>query len=165
MAETQSPRALSHVGLTVEDVEAAATWYEDVLGFQRLFGPERIERGEGHFGRLLDDGDAKFQWLSIVHLITGNHIGLELLEFDDTNGSADPTPPAPGLDHLCVVDPEVGALAETIAEHGGEHVKDVWTLYPEREYEMTYCRDPFGNRIEIHSHSYEQAHANISTYE
>lgn len=159
------PRGLSHVGLTVEDIESATEWYERVLGFTRLFGPERVERGEGHFGRLLSDGDGTFEWLKLAHLVSGNQVGLELLEFDRTGTAPDATPTAPGFGHLCVVDPDVEGLAREIEANGGEQIKDIWSVYADREYTMTYCLDPFGNRIEIHSHSYERTHANIDGYE
>ncbi len=58
--------------------------------------------------------------------------------------------------HFCVQDPDVEGLAKKIVEHGGKQRMPVRHYYPgEKPYRMVYCEDPFGNIIEIYSHSYE----------
>ena len=51
-------------------------------------------------------------------------------------------------------------LAERIAEAGGEQTSEVWHLFPDQEYRLVYCEDPYGNLIEVYSHSYEQIYSN-----
>lgn len=62
----------------------------------------------------------------------------------------------PGLFQVCVVSPDVGALAKRIAEHGGRQTTEVHQ--PSPRYLLCYCEDPWGNAIEINNHTYLQAH-------
>ena len=165
MTESTYPRAFAHVGVTVPDAEEAVEWYTDVLGLQHVMGPMTVEHGEDHIGRLCADvlGDTDWETVEIAHLATSDGTGVELFEFDDTE-AADPDPKTPGPFHVCVIDPDVEALAERIAESGGEHHTDVWKLFPDQQYRMTYCKDPFGNLVEIYSHGYERIYANQGDY-
>jgi len=53
-------------------------------------------------------------------------------------------------------DPDVEGLAKKIVEHGGKQRMPIREYYPgEKPYKMVYMEDPFGNIIEIYSHSYE----------
>ncbi|RQG93572.1 VOC family protein [Natrarchaeobius chitinivorans] len=156
------PRSLGHIGITVDDIDAGVEWYEDVLGFTHVMGPEKVHANEGHFGKLVADGMSGFEWMKIAHMATGNHVGVELFEYDTTDGESDPDVMQPGLNHICVQDPNIEALATKIDETGGNQIKDIWNVYPDEEYKMTYCEDPFGNYIEIHTHGYEHGHANMT---
>ena len=50
--------------------------------------------------------------------------------------------------------PGPGVRGEAL--HGGKQRMPVREYYPgEKPYRMVYCEDPFGNLIEIYSHSYE----------
>ena len=59
--------------------------------------------------------------------------------------------------HFCVQDPDVEGLAERIVEAGGKkRMQAPRYYYPgEKPYRMIYMEDPFGNILEIYSHSYE----------
>lgn len=84
---------------------------------------------------------------------------MEFFEFSATEGSESTDFRRAGYFHVYVVDPDVEGLMRTIEEHGGEHHTDVWRLYEnDPDYTLTFCRDPFGNLIEIYSHSHEQMH-------
>jgi hypothetical protein len=57
-----------------------------------------------------------------------------------------------------VVGAEAGEMfgGGKIVENGGKQRMPVREYYPgEKPYRMVYCEDPFGNLIEIYSHSYE----------
>ena len=43
------PRVLGHIGLTVEDIDAAYKWYRDVLGFTPVMEPDTVTPEDGHF--------------------------------------------------------------------------------------------------------------------
>jgi catechol 2,3-dioxygenase-like lactoylglutathione lyase family enzyme len=62
-----------------------------------------------------------------------------------------------GVFHFCVQDPNVEELAERIVAEGGKKRMDKPRYYfpGEKPYRMIYMEDPFGNIIEIYSHSYE----------
>ena len=158
------PRGLAHVGMTVPDIEAAMDWYADVLGFEPIMGPVEVEYGEDHIGKLCADVLGEFDTVSIAHMATGNQVAVEFFEFDETEAEADPTPSEAGYFHACVIDPNIEELAAEIADSGGDHHTDIWNLFPDQPYRMTYCKDPWGNIVEIYTHSHERIYSNQGDY-
>lgn len=162
------PRAFSHIGITVTDIEKAVEWYQDVLGSYVLMSPTVIEEDDSQIGRLCTDiFGAGFKSFRIAHLTTSDGIGLELFEFSrpkserrEKNFEYWKT----GIFHFCVTDPDIEGLAKRIAETGGKQRSQVWTLFPDKPYKMTYCEDPWGNILEIYTHSYEQIYSNLGNY-
>ena len=65
-----------------------------------------------------------------------------------------------GYWHICFTDPEIDALVARIVAAGGKQRTDVWAFIPGTDRKLCYCEDPFGNVIEIFSHTYEQTFAN-----
>lgn len=157
------PRGVAHVGVTVPEIEEAIDWYESVLGFDLLMGPQRIEHGEEHIGKLCADVLGEFETVRIAHVATGDGFAVEFFEFPET-GENEPDPTEAGYFHLCVIDPEIEELASEIVDAGGEHPSDVWELFPGQEYRMTYCNDPWGNIVEIYTHSHERIYSNQGDY-
>lgn len=154
------PRRLAHVGLTVPDVEAAVEWYREVLGFDVIAAPETFEPDDDHAGELLTEALGAFERVTIAHLETASGVAVEFLSFAATGTQADLTPRRAGWAHLCVVDEDVAGLAARIDDHGGDHYAAVREVFPGEPYRLTYCRDPFGNRIEIYSHGDARTFAN-----
>jgi hypothetical protein len=62
-----------------------------------------------------------------------------------------------------VVDPDIEGLAKRIADSGGKQNSAVWTLLEGEPFQAVYCQDPWGNIIEIYSHSTELMYANRDT--
>jgi len=157
------PRSLSHIGIGVNDINASVEWYEDILGLERVLGPEKIFAGEEHIGKLLAavDQPPDFEWIKLALLTTGDHVGVEFYEFDRQGTRDESAERRPGLSHFCIQDPDIEQLAADIDANGGKHIEDVWRILPDEPYKMTYCKDPFGNVIEIHTHGFEQTHANL----
>ena len=147
--------AITHVGLTVPDVSTASRWYEQVLGFEPLGAPAEVRTGNGHAGRVAADvlgrGFAAFRQ---AHLAGANGVALELFDFDRAPEALR------GLFHFCVVSPDVRRTAARIASHGGRQTSRVWRIFEDEPYLTCYCRDPFGNRIELYSHSHERTYSN-----
>ena len=157
MANERYPRSLAHVGITVPDIEEAIDWYQDIFGWTLLKEPRTATGGDGYGGRRAVDVLGDFSEMTVAHLMTGNQVGIELFEFSDTEASARTDRKQPGLFHLCVVDPNVEALARRIDQRGGEHYSEIWPLFEgDEEHVLTYCKDPYGTLIEIYSHSHEQ---------
>ncbi|WP_397599680.1 lactoylglutathione lyase family protein [Silvanigrella sp.] len=158
------PRAFSHIGITVPDLEKAIQFYEEVLGFYMIMRPTEIrEDPKSIIGMMCKDvfgpGYGSFR---IAHLSTSDKIGVELFEFPQTNSLPMPEffPFKTGLFHFCVQDPNVEELAEKIVEAGGKQRMPVRYFNPGvKPFSMVYCEDPFGNIIEIYSHSYEMIYA------
>jgi catechol 2,3-dioxygenase-like lactoylglutathione lyase family enzyme len=158
------PRALTHVGLTVTDLDGAVRWYQEVLGFRVVFGPVDLVSDETHFGRICQDlfGSA-FGKGRLVHMTGANGVVIEVFEFER------PKSIAPddnfqywknGVFHLCFVEPEIETMAKRIADSGGKQRSRVWPLFADKPYKIVYCEDPFGNIIELNSHSTEQVWSN-----
>ncbi len=65
-----------------------------------------------------------------------------------------------GVFHFCVQDPDVESLLARIAAAGGRQLMPVREYFPgEKPYRMAYTEDPFGNILEIYSHSYKHTYA------
>ena len=52
-----------------------------------------------------------------------------------------------------MIDPDIEGLARRIAETGGTQRSEVWEFAPGLGFYACYCEDPFGNIVEIYSHS------------
>jgi len=152
------PRAFNHIGLSVPDVDAAFKWYTELLGFYGIMEPTTItEDGSAISLMCTDVFGANWKSFRICHLSTVDKIGIELFEFPknvtpENNLEYWKT----GIFHFCITDPKLEELAKKIVETGGKQRMPVRHYYPgEKSYRMVYCEDPWGNIIEIYSHSYE----------
>ena len=153
------PRTINHIGLTVSNLDQAVDWYQTVLGYRLILGPLEIVPDDTHFGQLAKDilGDHLRQG-RFAHLATGNQVGLELFEFEDPEAgprSSEMEYWKNGYFHICITDPNITELANKIVAHGGKQRTKIWEIFPGSERYLVYVEDPWGNVIEIYSHSYE----------
>lgn len=152
------PRSFSHIGLSVPDVEKAVKFYEDVMGWYTIMQPTVIKEDDSPIGEMCTDvfgpGWKKFR---IAHMATSDKIGIELFEFENNEKPENNFEYwKTGIFHYCVQDPDIEGLVEKIVAHGGKQRMPIREYYPgEKPYRMVYCEDPFGNLVEIYSHSYE----------
>ena len=159
-----TPRALNHIGIVVDDIEAAIKWYGEVFGFRLIMGPRTLAPAVAATAETRTIFDERFQKALQAHLVTANGVGLELFQFVDPktervkDGMADYE--HPGYFHICFTDPDIEGLAKRIEETGGKRRTDVFNFIPGTDRKLVYCEDPFGNIIELFSHSYEQTFAN-----
>ncbi len=127
--------ALDHLVMNVRDVEAAAAWYERVLGMTRkVTEPSPGRRVTSmHFGRqkinLRPMTATQKQWF------TGNTV-------------------APGSDDLCFLTP---STPQAVADHFRSCGVEIELGPSEKIGAMgtivsVYCRDPDGNLIEVSSY-------------
>ena len=158
-----TPRVINHIGLTVPDIFAAIDWYRDVLGFTHIMGPRVLEANSQATHETPSIFGPRFRKAYQAHMLSGNGVGLELFEFVD--------PPVErradnfeywkvGVFHICVTDPNIEAMAQRIVAAGGRQRVPVFQFVPGRPYRLVYCDDPWGNVIEVFSHSYAEAFAN-----
>jgi catechol 2,3-dioxygenase-like lactoylglutathione lyase family enzyme len=155
--------AITHIGLSVPDLDEAITWYENVLGFERIAGPYTMEAKEAEPDNMGQDlFGPNIRKKRNAHLSATNQVGIELFEFVDPKTEGSNTSPVwnPGYFHICVVHKDVDELANKIVENGGERISRTWNTWPGKPYYLVYCKDPFGNMIEIYSHSTEQMYSN-----
>lgn len=153
------PRAFSHIGITVPDINKAIAFYTEVMGWYLLMGPETVkEEKETAIGRMcIDVFGEGWREFRIAHFSTSDKIGIELFEFPHKEFVRPVFDPFKGgMFHFCVQDPDLEGLAARIEAAGGKQRMPVREYYPgEKPYRMVYMEDPFGNIIEIYSHSYE----------
>jgi catechol 2,3-dioxygenase-like lactoylglutathione lyase family enzyme len=147
--------ALAHVGVAVTDLDRAVRWYGDVLGLEPIGSPIEVRACAGHGGAVAADVfGARFGRFRQAHLATANGAALELFEFE--------RPPAwaAGIFHLCLVTPAIDRVAQRVSARGGRRRTRVWEIFEGEPYRTCYCEDPFGNVIELYSHSHERTFAN-----
>jgi catechol 2,3-dioxygenase-like lactoylglutathione lyase family enzyme len=145
--------AVTHVGIAVSDLDRAVSWYSNVLGLEPLGALATVTAGQGHAGRVAADvlGGGSFRQ---AHLTGANGVALELFEFGDGDGRWS------GIFHVCLVPPSLDRTAARIAATGGRRTSRIWPVFADEPYRMCYCEDPFGNRLELYSHSHERTYAN-----
>jgi len=158
------PRAFSHIGISVPDIDKAVAWYSEVLGLNVLMGPTQNDGDDTHIGKLNKSVFGKnFFKSKVAHLSTCNGIGIELFEF------IEPKSEKPknnfeywkcGTFHFCLIDPNIEEFTKSIENNGGKLRSPILSIYPNKPYKMVYCEDPFGNTFEVYSHSYEQFFSN-----
>jgi catechol 2,3-dioxygenase-like lactoylglutathione lyase family enzyme len=164
-----TPRTLgiTHVGLTVPDLDRAIAWYREVLGWELTMGPTELEAGETFTGRQVREvfrrEEVRFR---LAHLDPGGDAVVELFEFGEPAGGG----PAQfefwrtGVFHVCLVADDIHALAASIAREGGQQQMDVQPIVEGEPHLMCYCADPFGNVLELYSHRHRDVFGGRSGY-
>lgn len=158
-----TPRALNHIGMTVPDIFAAIDWYVGVFGFTHIMGPRLLEAGAAATHETPAIFGPRFRRAYQAHLLTANGVGLELFQFIEPSVEMpDETMPywRRGVFHLCITDPDVEEIAKRIVDRGGKQRVPVFAFVPGRPWRLVYCEDPWGNVIEVMSHSYAEVFAN-----
>jgi catechol 2,3-dioxygenase-like lactoylglutathione lyase family enzyme len=158
--------AITHVGLSVPDIHAAVDWYCSVLGFRVLAAPTRVDRSDPIAADVFGE---RFRLMYIAQLSSGEGCGLELFQFVEPRAKRPPesfTYWVGGFFHICVVAPDVAALAAQIAQRGGRiRGSRIWEMFADERagtdpaYLTIYCEDPFGNIIELFSHEHHEVYA------
>lgn len=153
------PRTFSHIGISVPDLEKAVDFYHNVLGWYVIMPPTDVTEDNSAIGQMCTDvfGEG-WERFRIAHLSTGDRIGIELFEFKNQENPEDNFEYwKTGIFHFSVQDPNLEELVEKIVAAGGKkRMAEPRYYYPgEKPYRMIYMEDPFGNILEIYSHSYE----------
>ncbi|KUP94314.1 lactoylglutathione lyase family protein [Tritonibacter horizontis] len=155
---TQTPRSFSHIGLSVPDLDAALTFYSEVMGFYVLMQPSEVVEDDSAIGLMCTDVFGPgWSRLRIAHLSTADGIGIELFEFAGNHAPDDNFAfRRHGTFHFAIQDPNLEELLARIVAAGGKQRMPVREYFPgEKPYRMVYVEDPFGNIFELYSHSYE----------
>ena len=146
---------VTHVGIAVPRLDVAVRWFCDVLGFEPLGATAHVRANEGHAGVVAADvlgpGLGSF---SQAQLAGANGVALELFEFHE------PLEKRSGIFHVCLVAHDVARTAERISANGGRQTSRVWRIFEDEPYLTCYCEDPFGNVLELYSHSHERVYSN-----
>lgn len=161
------PHPIDHVGLTVPDIERAAAFYSEVLGFQVVMGPVEMTADDpGPLGTLARDifGE-RFRSARVMHMISANGAGMELFEWlepavrkPEDNFAYEVVGPF----HFNVVDPDIEGLVEKVVAAGGRQRSRIHAWDPELPFRLVYLEDPFGNIFEAYTHPYAQVYASLA---
>lgn len=149
----------NHVGISVPNLEDAATWYIDVLGFRRIRPDTESDRNIEPNSAVFGIYGNSLQKVKMAYLSTGNGVGFEIFEF------VDPTYKKPnefdytrgGFFHVAITVADPDAMAQKVIEHGGKRIGETVELYGER---ALYLQDPWGNVLEFLSCSFHELMAN-----
>ena len=153
------PRSFSHIGLSVPDIDKAVRFYTEVMGWYTIVEPTKIVEDDSPVGQMCTEIFGKgWGHLHISHLSTADRVGVELFQFKNQENPEDNFEYwKTGIFHFCVQDPNLEELVDSIIAAGGKkRMEKPRYYYPgEKPYRMIYMEDPFGNIVEIYSHSYE----------
>lgn len=153
------PRSFSHIGLSVPDIDKAVKFYTEVMGWYTIVEPTKIVEDDSPVGQMCTEIFGKgWGHLHISHLSTADRVGVELFQFKNQENPEDNFEYwKTGIFHFCVQDPNLEELVDSIIAAGGKkRMEKPRYYYPgEKPYRMIYMEDPFGNIVEIYSHSYE----------
>jgi catechol 2,3-dioxygenase-like lactoylglutathione lyase family enzyme len=161
------PAPLGHVGLTVEDVEAAVEWYGRVFGWGLLMGPVEVSTEDPRVAEQLRDvfgeEDVAFRQ---AHLDMGEGVALELFQFTRprASGHGHFEFSKGGVFHLCLQAPQIEELAARIEAEGGRRRTEIQPIFPGEPYRFCYCEDPFGNVIELATHPHAESFGGRAAY-
>lgn len=138
--------AMRHTGIVVRDLDAALSFYSDLLGFVEI---SRADESGAYLDNILDVEDAQ---LTTVKLSAPGGGGLELLEVraPHPNGAAIPAPSTtrPGITHVAVTVSDIEALYN-LMNGAGVRFNAPPQLSPDGKVKVTYCCDPEGNYVEL----------------
>ncbi|MEM2760871.1 MAG: VOC family protein [Nitrososphaerales archaeon] len=155
-------KVLNHVAVSVTDINLAVKWYKDVMGFKVLREPVEIstEPADTYIANVARNVfGTKLKKMLLCHMITGNGVGFEIFQFVQPKAELREDNFEywkNGFYHICVTDANIEDLVKRISSSGGKQRTDIFELMPGTGYRIGFCEDPFGNIIEIYSHSYEE---------
>ena len=161
-------KVMNHVAVSVTDINLAVKWYHEVMGFTVLMGPVEIsaEPPDTHIAKVASNiFGTKMKKMLLCHMSSGNGVGFEIFQFVEPKAELRKDNFEywkNGFYHICVTDPKIEELVERIASYGGKKRSEIFELVPGSGRKISFCEDPFGNIIEIYTHSYEQNWSNIA---
>lgn len=159
------PRAFSHIGMSVKNIEEVVKWYNEVLGFYIIMPVTEVgNESDTAIGVMCQDVFGKnFEKFKIAHMSTSDKVGIEIFEFP-SNETYEFAHKRLGVFHFCIQDPDVEGLVQKIVKNGGRQRMPIREYYPQdKPYRMCYVEDPWGQVFEIYSHSYE-LHYSVGQY-
>jgi len=157
--KNRSPRTINHCGISVTNLKEAIKFYTRTFGFKVLKKKSINTEDSSMEARIFKDiFEGRLRKLDAAWLNSGNRAGLEIFEFVD--------PKAERLvnsfdnwrkhfSHICITDPNIEDLCERIKHNGGVKHSDYHNTGG-KDYRLVYCKDPFGNFIELFTKDYRR---------
>ncbi len=137
---------IHHVGVNVPDLEAGRKFYEDVFGFE-VIGIDNWDEGNADVNAYvgMDESSAD------SYMLRGANTYLEIWKYrtPKSNGFAsDRRASDHGYTHLCFQVTDFDTVLAKFLAAGGSVIKPLTNARPGGA-KIHYCRDPFGNIIEL----------------
>jgi catechol 2,3-dioxygenase-like lactoylglutathione lyase family enzyme len=141
-------RRLSHMGLTVRDLDVSLAFWRDILGLRDL-GRGVVEWE--HLDRIIGLDGTKIEWAELQ--LPGGAV-LELFAYQRPAG--DPLPPGgmnrPGMTHICLEVDEIEPVVERLQAAGYRARSRELVTIPRGAYKgfkCIYFLDPDGVTLEL----------------
>jgi catechol 2,3-dioxygenase-like lactoylglutathione lyase family enzyme len=155
------PKIINHIEVSVPDLDQVVKWYKEVLGFTEIKQPVEFVADDSLKGMAVKDiHGPRLKKMRTVWLSSANQVGFEIFEYIEPKAERRIEDNfeywKSGFIHICITDPDIEGLCKKISETGGKQRSKIWEIVPEKGYKIAFCEDPFGNIIEIYTHSYEQ---------
>jgi catechol 2,3-dioxygenase-like lactoylglutathione lyase family enzyme len=155
---------INHIAISVPDLERGIKWYQEVMGFTIVRGPTELTSDDIQVGKALTNiFGSQFKSLRIVWMTSANNVGVELFQFiqpEQLSRKKQVEYWDGGVMHIAITERNIEDLLSKVTKYGGKQISNIWELDPTKHHKLVFCSDPFGNMIEIYSHSFEQFHAN-----
>ena len=160
------PKIINHIEVSVSDLNQAVKWYKEVLGFTVIKEALEFVPDDSLTGMAVKDiHGPNLMKMRVAWLSSANEVGFEIFEYVEPKAERRVDNFEywkSGFIHICITDPNIEELCKRISETGGKQRSKIWEIVPDKGYKIAFCEDPFGNIIEIFSHSYEQTIISLS---
>jgi catechol 2,3-dioxygenase-like lactoylglutathione lyase family enzyme len=145
-------RSVEHVAFTVPDLDAAVTFFVDVLGADELYRVGPFSDPDGEWMRLQMNVHPRAS-CSVAHLRLGPNLNLELFSWEAPD-QRDVPPQAsdPGAGHIAFFVDDMEAAADYLARQPGVRVLgDIQTIDdgPSAGYRWLVFLTPWGLPLEV----------------
>lgn len=150
---------VNHLALSVPDLEAAVSWYENMFGFQRIRPDSTSDRSEGDSAIFRIYGQ-KLQKVKIAYLSAGNGVGIEFFQFLDPPYKKPEQPfefNRGGVFHFAVTVADAQETLRRVQESGGKLIGETVDVFGQTAF---YVLDPWGNAVECLTVSFEKLLSN-----
>lgn len=159
----------NHIGIMVPDISKAVGFYTEALGMRIVMNKTPVmEERETAIGKMciavFGEG---FESFDIAHLVSTDGIGIELFAMKNREEESHKVNfNKIGIFHFCLETKDFEGTIERVKQHGGKARMDIMRYHPEddtKQQKMVYLEDPFGNLLELYSHSYEETYSSEYT--
>jgi catechol 2,3-dioxygenase-like lactoylglutathione lyase family enzyme len=150
---------VNHIGVTVGNLDEAIEFYTGVLGLELLVGSETASKNTPGADRRAQVFGQHWGEMKLAHLADGNGTGVELFEF------IEPALVYPkehfdywrvGFSHLAFTVDDIEVTMAALVAAGGVVRTDIHEVL--QGCLICYCKDPWGNPIELSTGTYSQTH-------
>jgi glyoxylase I family protein len=138
-------RGLHHAGIVVPDLDKAIVFYSALTGFEKI-RETSWSSDNTRFNQVVGLKNSAAR----LCLLQGTNCHLELFEYSTPVSDASTENHAAndhGIRHLCFEVDDVAAALNLVLDFGGSKIND--PVSSDSGITAVYCRDPFGNLLEL----------------